>query len=473
VGGPSEQSVVYLSDQAHSSMARTARAMGLRPGQIRVLPTDERWQLRPETVRAAVRADRAAGRRPFALCASAGSTNTGAVDPLDALADVCAEEELWLHVDAAYGGFAALTAAGRAVLSGIERADSVTLDPHKWLYQPMECGCVLLRDGALLERSFAIHPDYLEDNDTVDPGEVNFADRGLQLSRGFRALKIWMSVQTFGLDAFRAAVKRNLELAALAEQLVRDSTTLSVSAAATLGIVCFRREWPGVAEDEVVARNLALVAELERSGEALVSTTRLAGRHAIRLCVLNPTSTEHDIRRVIDHFARAEVPGGTVTEAAALPARSDTVEELPVHGAASGGPLAQEVRGIDLLAGLSPSSLDELLRTARLIEVDAGEAVVRRWDSDRDFYLVLTGRYDVDVDGSVVSTLESGDFFGELAARDWGGGYGYARLATVTCVEAGRLVAVPPAAFQTVLEHEPGLRSRIDAAAGERLRRRR
>src|SRR5215472_9116934 len=215
-GGPSADTVVYVSDQAHSSLARTARAMGLGPGQVRVLPTDDRWRLSPDTVAAAVQADRGAGRVPFALCASAGSTNTGAVDPLGDLADVCTAEGLWLHVDAAYGGFAALTAKGRTVLAGIDRADSVALDPHKWLYQPMECGCVLIRDGARLERTFAIHPDYLEGDATRDADEVNFADRGLQLSRGFRALKIWTSVQTFGLSAFRACVQRNLDLAAYA-----------------------------------------------------------------------------------------------------------------------------------------------------------------------------------------------------------------------------------------------------------------
>src|SRR5260221_7603205 len=141
-GGPSADSVVYVSDQAHSSLARTARDMGLRPQQVRVLPTDDPWRLSPGTVAAAVRADRAAGRVPFTSCASAGSTNTGAVDPLGDLPDVWTAEGLRLHVDAAYGGFAALTPTGRAVLAGIDRADPVTLDPHKWLYQPMECGCV-------------------------------------------------------------------------------------------------------------------------------------------------------------------------------------------------------------------------------------------------------------------------------------------------------------------------------------------
>ena len=277
-GGPSGDEIVYVSDQAHSSLARTARAMGLRTGQVRVLPTDGTWRLAPDTVAAAVRADRAAGRVPFALCASGGATNTGAVDPLAGLADVCAAEGLWLHVDAAYGGFAALTPQGRALLAGIDRADSVTLDPHKWLFQPMECGSVLIRDGARLARTFAIHPDYLDDNDAHGAGEVNFADRGLQLSRGFRALKIWMSVHTFGLAAFRAAIQRSLDLAGFAERLVCGRPELTLMAPATLGIVCFRREWPGCDEAETERRNLALAGALERSGTALVSSTRLAGR---------------------------------------------------------------------------------------------------------------------------------------------------------------------------------------------------
>lgn len=147
VTSPADLGVLYVSDQAHSSLARTARAMGLDPSQVRVLPTDASWRLAPSTVVAAVRADRAAGRTPFALCASAGSTNTGTVDPLGDLADVCAAEGLWLHVDAAYGGFAMLSDKGRSLLAGIDRADSVTLDPHKWLFQPMECATVLVRDG--------------------------------------------------------------------------------------------------------------------------------------------------------------------------------------------------------------------------------------------------------------------------------------------------------------------------------------
>jgi aromatic-L-amino-acid decarboxylase len=462
-GGPSDESVLYVSDQAHSSLARTARAMGLRPQQVRVLPTDDRWRLSPGTVAAAVRADRGAGRVPFALCASAGSTNTGAVDPLADLADVCAAEGLWLHVDAAYGGFAALTARGRAVLAGVDRADSVTLDPHKWLYQPMECGCVLIRDGARLERAFAIHPDYLDSDAAQGAGEVNLADRGLQLSRGFRALKIWVTVHTFGLAAFRACIQRNLELAEYAEALIRGHAELTLMAPATLGIVCFRREWPGCDEAETERRGTALADELERGGTALVSTTRLAGRHAIRLCILNPTSSEQHIRRVIEHFAGTPVPPARSPGGAAhADARADVIA----------GPGDDVLRTVPLLSGVPDSTIHAVHARGVWFDVAAGEEVIRRWDSDRFFYIVLSGRYDVSIDARLIRTMGPGDHFGELAARDWGGGYGYARLANIRCAEPGRLLRLTSEDFQWLVDTEPAIKARIAATLAERLRQR-
>jgi len=462
-GGPSAGSVVYVSDQAHSSLARTARAMGLRPEQVRVLPTDDRWRLSPGTVVAAVRADRRAGRVPFALCASAGSTNTGAVDPLTDLADVCAAEELWLHVDAAYGGFAALTAQGRAVLAGIDCADSVTLDPHKWLYQPMECGCVLIRDGVRLERTFAIHPDYLDSDAAQGAGEVNFADRGLQLSRGFRALKVWVTVHTFGLAAFRAAVQRNLELAEYAEALVRGHAELTLMAPATLGIVCFRREWPGCDEAETERRGTVLAEDLERGGTALVSATRLAGRHAIRLCILNPTSTEQHVRQVIEHFASAPAPPAAAHDGGA-------------HADPRAGVIADPdndvLRTIPLLAGVPGSTIHAVHDRGAYVDVAAGEEVTRRWDSDRFFYLVLSGRYDVFIDARLIRTMGPGDHFGELAARDWGGGYGYARLATVRCTQPGRLLRLTSEDFQWLTDTEPAVKAKLAATLAERLQQR-
>jgi hypothetical protein len=442
--------------------------MGLRSEQVRVLPTDDRWRLRPDTVAAAVQADRAAGRVPFALCASAGSTNTGAVDPLDDLADVCAAEGLWLHVDAAYGGFAALTSQGRRALSGIERADSVTLDPHKWLYQPMECGCVLIRDGARLEQSFAIHPDYLDGDATQEPGEVNFADRGLQLSRGFRALKVWMSVQTFGLAAFRASIQRNLDLATYAEGLVRDRPGLTLMAPATLGIICFRREWPGCDEPETERRGIALAAELERAGTALVSTTRLANRHAIRLCVLNPTTTEAHVRAVIEHFAAAPAPPGDGHQVAQSHVRGGLVPESTggeVDGLAS-------LDGIPLLDGVNEATRREVLSRGVPVEVTAGDDVTRRWDAGRSFYLILTGCFDVLIDSRLIRTLGPGDHFGELAARDWGGGYGYARLATVRCTSPGRLLRLTSADLQWLTDTELMVKTRLVATQADRLRNR-
>ena len=469
-GGPAGDTVLYVSDQAHSSLARTARAMGLRPHQVRVLPTDSRWRLLPETVAAAVRADRGAGRVPFAVCASAGSTNTGAVDPLGDLADIATAERLWLHVDAAYGGFAVLTAKGRSALAGIDRADSVTLDPHKWLYQPMECGSLLIRDGARLERTFAIHPDYLDGDATQGAGEVNFADRGLQLSRGFRALKIWVTVQTFGLAALRAAVQRNLDLAEFAETLIRGRPELTLMARATLGIVCFRREWPGCDEAETERRGTALVEDLERSGAALVSTTRLAGRHAIRLCILNPTSSQEHVRHVIDHFADAPVPPAASPGAAA--ASPGGAGYADYRADVIPGPDGDMLRTVPLLAGLPGSTLRAIRGRGVSQDITAGQEVIRRWDSGRHFYLILSGRYDVFIDDRLIRTLGPGDHFGELAARDWGGGYGYTRLATVRCAEPGRLLRLTGEDFQWLVDTEPDVRARLAAVQADRLEQR-
>jgi len=466
-GGPSEDSVVYVSDQGHSSLARTARAMGLRPHQIRVLPTDDRWRLQPETVIAAVGADRRAGRVPIALCASAGSTSTGAVDPLPGLADLCAAEGLWLHVDAAYGGFAALTPEGRALLTGIERADSVTVDPHKWLFQPLECGGVLVRDGERLARTFAIHPDYLDSTETHTTGEANLGEWGLQLSRGTHALKVWMSVQAFGLAAFRAAIDRNMELAAYAEELVHGHDTLTLMAPASLGIVCFRREWPGCDEAETERRGIALADALERSGDAFVSTTRLAGRHAIRLCILNPTSGAAHVRRVIEHFAQAPAPPD-LPRTIAVPADS----KAGVLGSPRSAQGTDVLETMPLLAGLPDSVVQAVRDRGSCVNVAAGEEIIRRWDADRSFYITLSGRYDVLIDDRVIRTLGPGEHFGELAARDWGGGYGYARTATVRCTQDGQVLRLSSDDFQWLVGTQPAVRAELAEILADRLRQR-
>ena len=208
------EAVAYMSDQGHASVARALRVLGFAREQLRVIEADADFRLPAAELRAAIEADVAAGRVPFCVAASAGTTSTGAVDPLPALADLCAEHGIWLHVDGAYGAPAVLTEAGRGTLAGLDRADSLVLDPHKWLFQPYEIGCVLVRDGTLLERTFALSAVVLRD---TEGGEVNFRDRSVQLTRGARALKLWLSVRVFGVAAFRDAVARGIALAEHAE----------------------------------------------------------------------------------------------------------------------------------------------------------------------------------------------------------------------------------------------------------------
>jgi len=284
------EAVAYVSSEGHASVPRALRTLGIT--EVRVLAAGPDCRLRAADVRAAVEADRAAGRTPFCLVATAGTTSTGAADSLGELADLCADEDLWLHVDGAYGAPAVLTEPGRAVLAGMERADSLVLDPHKWLFQPYEIGCVLVREPALLGETFALSGAYLRD--TLG-GEVNFRDRSVQLTRGGRALKLWLSIRVFGLAAFRDAVARGIALAEHAEAVLRERPGWEVVSPAQLAIVCFRREGDDALQTRI---SNAMVAE----GFAAPSTTEVAGRVALRLCTINPRTTEEDIRRTIERM---------------------------------------------------------------------------------------------------------------------------------------------------------------------------
>lgn len=292
--------VLYASDQRHWSIDRAAKVIGLRPDQVRSLAAGADYRLRPETLAAAVADDRRAGRRPWAVVASAGATSTGAVDPLEPLAALCAREALWLHADAAYGWPAVLSDAGRAEMRGLERADSVTLDPHKWLAQTFEAGCLLVRDGVLLERTFALRPDYMQD---VEPGEgeVNFADRGISLTRRFRALKIWLSLKVLGVAWFRELVDHCRSLAALAQALLERDGSFEVLSPRRLSVVCFRCVPTGAPREAAAldALNRAVCEDLMQTGRAFLSTTRLGGRMALRLCFVNWRTTAADVEEIV------------------------------------------------------------------------------------------------------------------------------------------------------------------------------
>lgn len=208
-------------------------------------------------------------------------------------------------MDGAYGGFAVITEEGRRVLQGLGRADSIVLDAHKWLFQPFEAGCLLVRDVRSLERAFRVLPEYLQDT-RLGMEHVNFADRGLQLTRSFRALKVWMSIQTFGMAAFRAAVGRGMEYAARAGEYVRASARLELLTPPSLGVVCFRANPGGLGEAELEELNDAVQARIIGSGAAMMSSTRLKGRYALRLCILTHRTTWPDVEdtlRAVEHHA--------------------------------------------------------------------------------------------------------------------------------------------------------------------------
>jgi aromatic-L-amino-acid decarboxylase len=288
--------VAYLSDQTHASIGRALLAIGFGPGEVRVLPTDGDLLLTVGAVEAAVAEDRRRGLRPGFVVATAGSVNTGAVDPLGPLADLCEREGLWLHVDGAYGAAAALCEAGREALAGLERADSLVLDPHKWLFQPYDAGCLFVRRPGALEAAFDLTPEYLADT-TAASGEVDFRDRGLELTRRSRALKLWLTFRTYGVERIGEAIARGIALAEHAQRELEADDRWRVVTPARLGIVTF--ELVGAAPGEHAAR----AAALARDGYAAVTSTELRGRSVLRLCTINPRTTEADVSSTLERLA--------------------------------------------------------------------------------------------------------------------------------------------------------------------------
>jgi len=300
ISGPLEAATVYFSDQAHSSLEKALRVIGLAPGNLRKLPSDAAFRIPIDELRRRIVQDRAAGKRPFCVIASAGTTNTGAIDPLAELSVLCREQDLWLHVDGAYGAAAVIAERGRELLAGLELADSLSLDPHKWLFQPYEIGCVLVRNRAHLRETFKILPEYLKDTQQYSD-EFNFTDHGIQLTRNFRALKLWMSIKVFGLAAFRAAIERGFVLGEFTEACLRGMPGWEIVTPAQMGIVCFRYS---SADD---AAHLRLVQTLLEDGFALMTSTVLRGQTVLRTCTINPRTTEADIQASLerlDGFAR-------------------------------------------------------------------------------------------------------------------------------------------------------------------------
>ena len=469
VGSMSPRIVAYASDQTHSSLARAARHLGFRPDQLRVLPTDDRFRIRLDDLAAAIDADASAGRLPFLVIANAGTTNTGAVDDLAAISRLCRERGIWLHVDGAYGAFAVLTERGRVALTGLELADSVTLDPHKWLAMPFEVGCLLVRDGTNLERAFELHPEYLQER-VGDRQTVNFADRGLQLTRASRAIKVWLALQTFGVDAFRAVIERAMDLTLEAQRRIEADDRLELITPASLGVLTFRRRG-GHAEapDHVDRRNEAIVATLAAAGDVLLTSTVIGGRYAIRLCVLNHTTAGSDVEHALERVASAEA---TLTASDALIGRS---ERAAVQAAVALDWLiphdmsADELRRIPSFATVTDDQAGRFLATGRDETYETGDAVTERWALARTFYLVRSGVLSVRVHDREVNTLRPGDHLGEIAAIDWGRDFSYGRTATVVATEPCRLLEFPAAALRELMLENPNVDRAVRRVAQARL----
>lgn len=284
---------VYASEEAHYSVERAVQIMGLGSAGLRVVAVDRAHRLVPEALAEAIDRDRAAGVVPVAAVASAGTTLTGAIDPLGEIADVCAPRGVWLHVDGAYGLPVAATHAYGALFAGVERADSVALDAHKWLYLPKACSVVLVRDARALAAAFAHEEAYMPHEE----GELHAADLTLEYSRPFRALKLWLAFRVHGAEALRAAIERNVAQARLLADEVRGHGDLELALEPQLSIVPFRHLPPGIADAD--AHNLRLAEELQADGRVYLASAVIDGRAWLRPCVVNYRTTDDDVRALV------------------------------------------------------------------------------------------------------------------------------------------------------------------------------
>jgi len=297
--------IAYASSATHSCVRRAFEVSGLGSGSLRVLPTDSLHRVDTAAVARAVAEDRAAGNRPFMVIGNAGTVDVGAIDPLDELAELAAREGLWYHVDGALGAPALLSAALAARFRGIERADSIAFDFHKWLQVPYDAGCLVVRDGELHRETFATAANYLTRMPRgLASAQPWFTDFTIDLSRGFRALKIWFTMKVFGSRGIGAAIEANVRQARFLADLIDADRDLELLAPVALNIVCFRYRRDDLDEDALDRFNDELVIALQESGEAVASSTTVGLHRAIRICILNHRTTDADLVHTLDTIKR-------------------------------------------------------------------------------------------------------------------------------------------------------------------------
>lgn len=294
------KAVIYMSDQTHSSNIKAIRTIGFRKDQVRIIPTDQEFKISVNKLKNAIAKDRLEKLYPFCIIANAGTTNTGTIDNLSEIGKICATEDIWMHVDAAYGGATILSKQYAHLLKGIEKADSITVDPHKWFFQPYEMGCLIVRNAKWLRNTFTEKPEYLKDVEGNE-SEINFFDHGIQLTRRFRALKFYMSIKTYGLAHFRAAITYNIDLAIALEDKLRKSDQWEIVAPASIGIINFRYNpiAKNLDEKALDRANLKISKGVMAEQKAHIVTTTLTGQVVLRMCLINPRTTMTHLEETI------------------------------------------------------------------------------------------------------------------------------------------------------------------------------
>jgi aromatic-L-amino-acid decarboxylase len=298
------QGVVYASQEVHMSIPKSVALLGIGTKNLRLIPTDENFRMIPAELEQAIRRDKAEGKIPVAVVASAGTVNTGSIDPLPEIAAIARRHGLWMHIDGAYGVLSAIVAPGK--FTGIELADSLSLDPHKWLYQPLDCGCLLYRDMNAAHAAFAHTGDYAKAL-TDDPVEgFAFFEKSLELSRRFRALRLWLSLRYHGLQAFRDAIQKDLDLAQRLATVITKQPDLELLAPVELSALCFRYTADGsLSDDELNRHNAAILKRVVERGRVYLSNATLRGRFCLRACIVNHRTTEADVDSVIPEVLTA------------------------------------------------------------------------------------------------------------------------------------------------------------------------
>jgi glutamate/tyrosine decarboxylase-like PLP-dependent enzyme len=304
--------VLYASEEAHATIAEAADMMGLGERAVRSIPTDDGFRMRADELERAIADDLTSGMHPFCVVGTAGTTATGAVDPLRAIAGICERHDLWLHVDAAYGGAAAFAPGLRHLLDGIELADSISFDPHKWLYTPQSSACLLARDPRTLRAAFSIDAAYVREDAELSGRGINIGELGPQWSRAFIALKVWMSLAAHGTEAYARRIAHDVELARYLDERVREHPDLEPMCPVTLSIACFRYAPAGIDDKALDALNERLMIEIRRDGRTFPSNAVLRGRYGLRACFVNHR-TEAD---VVDDLVDAAVTLGSGLAAA-------------------------------------------------------------------------------------------------------------------------------------------------------------